>query len=764
MHHDVKRIYTSDNNNQVTAVAAINNITGETSYLEGDYFFSTMPVQELIGGLDGPIPEDVKEVAAGLQYRDFITVGILLKKLSFEDKKTGEWKALDLKDTWIYIQEKDVKVGRLQLFNNWSPYMVKDPDNAWVGMEFFCNKTDDFWKMKDEDIKQLAISELEKIGLATSANVLDATVLRMEKTYPAYFGTYDRFDLLRGYVDRIENLFLVGRNGMHKYNNSDHSMLTAMVAVDNIAAGVTSKENIWSINTEQEYHEEKANMREKELVNTNSGIFNGEPSFSHFVFKLRENRAFLMLAIALIVIQFVVFKFFYPFANYMPDSYSYIEAAWSNSAINTWPIGYSKFLRIFSTFFQSDLPVLFFQYIFLQLSVLYFIYTLIYFLRPTKLVRGVLIFFFLINPLFLFISNYISADAIFTAISLIWIVQIIWLLFKPSPVIVWLHGIVLFLAFATRYNALYYPVIGILILSLIRISWKTKLQGIAIILVLIGGSVWHSANKYKELTDKRQISSFGGWQLAANALFAYSHVKNDMESPPAKFATLHRVVKLHLDSLSHVKNRPDSALGIYYLWGGPLISYLSIKYSKDTITPYFKKWSSLAPLYGEYGEYLIKRYPVAYARYFLWPNVLNYSVPPFEFLSMYNMKVDSVGQLAKDWFGYKSLRVKSYSKDIKVVSIYPAMVAIINILFLGGLIGFVVVKGFRIATRNFVKVLVLIFVVWLANFCFSIMASPIVLRYQLFPMVLIFSVGVLLVEFISKVDNLPAGRQPDIEN
>lgn len=247
LHHTVKRLYTRENEALIAGIAAVNDITGETIYLEGDYFFSTMPVQELIGGLDGMVPDNVKETAAGLQYRDFITAGILLKRLSQE-----------LKDTWIYIQEKDVKVGRLQLFNNWSPFMVKDPETVWVGMEFFCNQTDAFWNLPDVEILQLAIEELEKIGLATKDDVLDGTVLRMEKTYPAYFGSYDQFDRIRDYTDRFENLFLIGRNGMHKYNNSDHSMLTAMVAVDNICAGIRDKANIWAINTEQEYHEEKA--------------------------------------------------------------------------------------------------------------------------------------------------------------------------------------------------------------------------------------------------------------------------------------------------------------------------------------------------------------------------------------------------------------------------------------------------------------------------------------------------------------------------
>ena len=251
---DVQAIHT--NPSRVLSIEAVNSLTGQPSTFEGDYFFSTMPVSELIAGIKGPVPETVREVAAGLQYRDFITVGVLLNELATPGKSPGEYQPLSLKDTWIYIQEKEVKVGRLQLFNNWSPFLVKDPATTWLGMEYFCNKGDEFWNRTDEDIRQFAGAELVKIGLARQSAILDTVVIRMEKTYPAYFGTYKNFDLVRDYTDSYPNLFLIGRNGMHKYNNSDHSMLTAMVAVDNICNGITDKSNIWSINTEQEYHEE----------------------------------------------------------------------------------------------------------------------------------------------------------------------------------------------------------------------------------------------------------------------------------------------------------------------------------------------------------------------------------------------------------------------------------------------------------------------------------------------------------------------------
>jgi protoporphyrinogen oxidase len=155
------------------------------------------------------------------------------------------------------VQEPDVLLGRLQIFNNWSPHMVADPSRVWVGLEYFCYQTDDLWRMPDEEIIRFATQELAKIRIIDVADVRDGHVVRVPKTYPAYFGTYDRFGEVRDWLDPFENLFLVGRNGMHKYNNQDHSMLTAMTAVDNILAGITDKSALWEINTEQDYHEEK---------------------------------------------------------------------------------------------------------------------------------------------------------------------------------------------------------------------------------------------------------------------------------------------------------------------------------------------------------------------------------------------------------------------------------------------------------------------------------------------------------------------------
>ncbi len=236
---------------RVDAIRATHSETGETRRFEGDYFFSTMPVQELIDAFEPPPPAAVREVGRGLVYRDFITVGVLCKKLKIRDRSGGV-----VKDNWIYIQEPGVNVGRLQIFNNWSPAMVADPGNVWIGLEYFCYEGDALWRKSDAELIELAKQELQSMDVLDRPDVLDATVIRMPKTYPAYFGSYNRFPEIVNWANGFENLFLIGRNGMHKYNNQDHSMLTAMVTVDNILAGRAAV-NVWELNTEQDYHEER---------------------------------------------------------------------------------------------------------------------------------------------------------------------------------------------------------------------------------------------------------------------------------------------------------------------------------------------------------------------------------------------------------------------------------------------------------------------------------------------------------------------------
>ncbi len=257
IHHKHRAVGVEADGNNINSIKIRNEETGEVETVTGDYFFSTMPVRDLINSFESDVPSDVQEVAQGLMYRDFITVGLLLKEMKIKNETKNKTINNVVPDNWIYIQERDVKIGRLQIFNNWSPYMVADEDNVWIGLEYFCNEGDDMWNMSDKEFADFAIDELAKIDIIEKKDVLDNIVIHVQKTYPAYFGTYDRFDVVRNFTDSFENLFLIGRNGMHRYNNMDHSMLTAMKAVENIMNGVTSKDNLWKVNAEEEYQEEK---------------------------------------------------------------------------------------------------------------------------------------------------------------------------------------------------------------------------------------------------------------------------------------------------------------------------------------------------------------------------------------------------------------------------------------------------------------------------------------------------------------------------
>lgn len=242
---------------RVFEVEVENPETREKKRVKGDLLFSTMPIKDLIKAMGNGVPEQVKRIASGLKYRSFLIVGLLLNKLKIKNESKIKTVNDIIPDNWIYIQEKDVKVGRLQIFNNWSPYLVADTNKVWIGAEYFCDEGDELWDKRDSDLIELAKKELSQIGIIEQGDVLDGVVIKVPKAYPAYLGTYDKIDILKDYVSRFENLYLIGRNGMHRYNNQDHSMLSAMIAVENVVSGVKSKENIWSVNIEAEYHEEK---------------------------------------------------------------------------------------------------------------------------------------------------------------------------------------------------------------------------------------------------------------------------------------------------------------------------------------------------------------------------------------------------------------------------------------------------------------------------------------------------------------------------
>lgn len=249
----VQKVYTG--NRRASAVDVV--VNGETKTVDADIVISSMPLKDLVLGMND-VPGHIKEIAQGLPYRDYVTVGLLLKHMNLKNKTKLKTLNDIVPDCWMYVQDTGVKLGRIQVYNNWSPYMVKNPDEqVWIGLEYFCTEQDEYWNMSDEEWVSFGAKELIQMGVISSADeILDSHCEKVKKAYPAYFDTYSSIDELIDYLNSFENLYCVGRNGQHRYNNMDHSMVTAFEAVHNIVSGISLKDNIWSVNTEQEYHEE----------------------------------------------------------------------------------------------------------------------------------------------------------------------------------------------------------------------------------------------------------------------------------------------------------------------------------------------------------------------------------------------------------------------------------------------------------------------------------------------------------------------------
>lgn len=457
----------------------------------------------------------------------------------------------------------------------------------------------------------------------------------------------------------------------------------------------------------------------------------------------RHKIIFRWLAICLIL-WFVLFKLLFPHPNFMPDSYGYLGAAKDNPPVDTWPIGYSMFLRIESAFTRSDIVLVALQYFFLQATILYFLFGIAHVLQMNKRLLYVLAFLFSLNPVTLLISNYVAADALFSGLSLLWFCLLLQLWIKPAPRLFWIQAVLLTVLFTIRYNALYYPVVALVVIIFTPYSWLKRFMWAGVMLLLLGLFVGNNLWEYKKLTGKAQFSPFGGYMLGGNALFMYSRLPKDTAPVPAKFMAFHQLVNKHIDSLKQATKRPDSTMGVYYIWKGPMLEFTTRTYEMDKKTPYFKRWATMAPFYQEYAGYLIRKHPLAYAEYFMLPNAGYYFAPPAEFLKDYNMGRDSVDRTAKEWFGYKNRQVKSYIKTTRIADYLSVVNTMFNIVFIGCLLGLLLLRWRKIRFCIFNRSLLLVVLLIVGNFLFSVTLAPIVFRYQLLFFVLTVTFGCVL--------------------
>lgn len=472
----------------------------------------------------------------------------------------------------------------------------------------------------------------------------------------------------------------------------------------------------------------------------------------------RSNRGYLWAAAAVSIVLFSVFKLFYPYPNMVMDSYVYLKGAVLHLGANSFPIGYSKFLQLFDLFSKSAVLLVSLQYVFLESACMLLFFTLLYFFRLSKVATYIIFIFLFCNPLFLFISNFIMSDALFTALSIYWITQLIWIIGSPRSYMIWTHALLLFFAFAVRYNALYYPVVASTFILLSRLQIWFKVAGVLLQLVFIGAFVMYTRDEMKRLTGLQQFSPFGGWQLANNALYMYGHNYLEYNEPaPIKFHDLDSTVRRYFQRTRRTESLLDynaEGPGFYYMVSdnSPLKRYMIWRYGADTVFQNFKKWGPMGIICSAYGSYLIKKHPLDFMRYWIGPNTIRYLYPPTEIFSMnspYFLRDDDLGQMARQTFDLKTLTVRWPLIQFRtnLLSFYPLFFTMLNLYFVAVFLGFCVFGSLK---TNRIQSLILLAIafLWVCNLGFSITASCVVLRYQLFIMIIQFAFAVLLTDYI----------------
>lgn len=496
-------------------------------------------------------------------------------------------------------------------------------------------------------------------------------------------------------------------------------------------------------------------------------------SFKAFLLYNKQNRKILWLAAAAIIIQFAIFKYLYPFANFIHgDSFNYLEAAEKNLTINTYPIGYSKFLRLVSVFAKPDIVLVSLQYLLIQVSALFLVFTIFYFYRPCRTMQWILICFMVFNPLFLHLGNMVSSDGLFLALSLTWFSLMLWIIHAPSNKIILWHGLVLFTAFTARYNALIYPFISVVAFILSGLSLRKKIAGIIFPMLICGWFIGITMYQYKKLTGYWQFSPFSGWQMANNAMYAYRYVDSANRKPVLpKYQALDNMIRKFYDRTRNLTMNPSeqAQASTFYMWspGMPLMRYRDSLFKTKIGDPIdYKAWAAMGPFYKEYGIYIIKKYPLYFLRYFAWPNSIKYYAPPIEFLQFYNTRRDKVTEQAQKWFGLQNrfLRTRMSSGETWVLNFYPILTGIVNVIMLFGLLYYLLLKGW-IYNKVFHKAIVIAAIVWLFNAGFTIFASSAALRFQSFPVVLTTTFTLLLVDWmVQLMKSMSAVNKPQIKN
>lgn len=475
---------------------------------------------------------------------------------------------------------------------------------------------------------------------------------------------------------------------------------------------------------------------------------------------LKENRGSIWAAAVVSVSLLTFFKSLYPYPNMVLDSYYYTIGAIIHANVSPWAIGYSWFLRAVGVMSHSPLFLVILQYLLLQTSLLVLFLTLVHFFTFKRISQWILFIFFFVNPIFLYCANFIMADALFISLSVIWISLLLWMIFRPHPALIWAHTLCILLVFAVRYNSLYYPIVATFAFLLSRYSRRQKAGGIGLQLAVIGGFIFYTSFEIGEISGQPQFSPFGNWKTANDALYMYGHIYREKHDPvPEKFSALDNEVR---ESFQKAGGRVDDLLNyqspfygsIYmFFYTSPLVRYKNLLYGTDTEFVNFKKMAYVGPLYGSYGAWLIRKYPLDFVRYFVGPNAVRYLFPPMEAfvtLSPFVLRPDYLGQAGKNWFGVKTLWVGWSRIRLRndILGPYQILAAAIHLLFVLSLAGFLILKGYRSITKLQLSALCVLGALWICDLGFNLTAAATVMRYELFLLLIEFSLVLWLSERI----------------
>jgi len=483
----------------------------------------------------------------------------------------------------------------------------------------------------------------------------------------------------------------------------------------------------------------------------------GHFSFAAFVWSHAHNRYYLIGAFGILIFEFMFFKWLYLFPDFFMDSYSYIYAASAHLTINIWPIGYSWFLAIIHSLTPSDTVLVAAQFFLFQSSLLLILFTLIYFYPVGGMAKIILFAFILVNPLNLYLSNTVSSDALFAALSLFWLSVTIWLIKRPNWHLLLLNAFLIVICFTIRNNAYYYPLVSAIALCFSPRKIIFKLVGILLPMLLFAGFIFWTKNEVYRQTQTRQFSILMGWHQANNALYIYDHIQVDTNTLPTPQA---RMLKRDMDKWLKSVNPDwlawelDASEGGYFVMSptAPLGHYLYHNVAekvKDTIS-LIKAWAQASVDFLPFGQSILLHHPIAYVHYFMLPNTIRYLLPPLGNLAIYNMGDDYIAPVARGYFHYT--RTNSYhilpfrfQSPLYVYSYFFLALNLIYLLF--GAISMVKRKELPIA-RDYYALFALFSAFLFLNFLFTVVATINILRYQIVPIYVLFFICILFAQHL----------------